>query len=99
MPGTFEAFSQAGDTVTISASTTSANAAITPGVPHILVSNTTSNYVFITTGTAGVVANATKTPINKDSQAVINLPYGHTHVAAVTVAGSGTVYITPGQGV
>lgn len=103
MPGQLEAFTQGGDTVTISATTTSASSAFTQfsadiRINNLLVSNSGSVWVFVTSGVGAATASATKIPIAPGAQAVIAISPTHTFVAAITVSGTATVYFSPGFG-
>jgi hypothetical protein len=99
MPGTFEVFDQRAATVSISASTTSADEAITAGFPHLLVTNATSAIAFVKCGVGAQTATAERLPINPNSQAVIAITIDTDTVAVLLASSSGTVYVTPGYGV
>ncbi len=100
MPGTLEAFTRGGNTVTISATGASASIAYTSGLSHLLVSNATTQWAFFNTGEGSATATVAgaSTPIAPGAQAVVSVPPSHNTVAAILVSGSGSVYFTPGYG-
>lgn len=88
-----------GDSVAISATTTSADEAIS--VPHgrAVVSNTGSVWAYLKTGIGAQTAVvATSYPLAPDSQQTISIPTDHNTAAAITEAGSTTVRVTPVMG-
>lgn len=93
-------------TVSISASTTSANVALskTPSDRfQVRVYNAGSATVFINRGSSTVTATTSNMPVPAGAIEVItfnNLPTNPiTHVAAITSSGTATVYFTTGDGI
>ena len=69
-----------------------------PGVPYLRVVNAGSVVAFVAFGGETVEASAsTSVPIRPDSEMILR-PGGSSYMAAVTAAGTATVYATPGYG-
>lgn len=91
-------FSPLRDGVAISASTSSANAAV--GMPSdmefgLRVVNGTTGIAYIAIGTSGVAATAANAAVPPNSGTIIRVGAGRqgTHVAALLSAGTGTVHV------
>lgn len=94
-------FAQTGDTVLIAATTTSAQATIPFGAAltatTFRVYNDGPSLVFVNIGKTTAVASVKSIPVPSGSIQVINKGANDT-VAAVTLATTANVYITPGFG-
>ena len=102
-------FWAAGKTSAISASTTSANIALSvpagSAVQQVQVYNATTATAFVAFGgstiTASVGSGGTSTsdyPIAPGAVVVVTVPAGATYAAAVLSTSTGLVYFTPGSG-
>ncbi|MFZ5720311.1 MAG: hypothetical protein ACOY5Y_12725 [Pseudomonadota bacterium] len=92
-------------TATISATTSSASAAIKAqptGAHQLRLFNAGSATVFWAAGAAAVTAATSDIPLPAGAIEVITLPNGTvgpaTHIAAITESGTATLYVTTGQG-
>lgn len=95
-------FSPLGATKSISASSSTANVALDTSLAgrnkSVRVYNDLSEKVFIKFGTSGITAATTDMPIGAGATEVFEINSSHTHVAAITASGSGTIYFTEGEG-
>ncbi len=91
-------FRPAGATVTLSASTTSADGAIVEAGQHALVVNVGSVAAFVAFGRAGSLTAtvAGGVPIAPNGSAVI-FKGACTRVAVITASGTAAVYVCPGE--
>lgn len=92
-------FRPLGSTVPVSASTTSAPAAIPTGNAALRIFNSTSAIAFFKTGSGDQTATTTDTPVAPNSVEVFTVPESHNGFACVLSTGTGTVYATRGEGV
>ena len=99
---TYDNFCQTADTVTVSASTTSANVALgatrSASGFSVMCTNAGSNLAFIAFGTSTVAATTAGIPVMPGAQIVVEAPAQATYVAAITGSSTTTMYFTPGQG-
>ena len=87
-----------GGTVTVAASTTSADETITAGCHWLRVVNTTDGVAFVKTGsTAAVTATSANFPVPAGGVAIMKMPSDHVTVGVILASGatSGNVYVTP----
>lgn len=101
----YNPFTQKGNAVSIAATTTTANVAITmtQQTPQLLVSNTSAVWIAFNWGTSsGVTATVNNQLIAPGGQAVVSVPVTDTslttYIAAITLSGTGTVYFGAGIG-
>lgn len=87
-----------GGTVSISASTTSADEAIAVGQHQLHVANPTSAVAFVRTGRGATAATAADFPVLPGTDRIISIQPSHDMAAVILSAGTGTVYVTPGTG-
>ena len=97
MTGAVAPFQPVG-TVTIAASTVSANGALPPGGDAVLVTNSTAAVAFVRVDVGSPVATAADTPVLPGSARLLAAPSTVTAVAVLLSAGSGGVYVTRGSG-
>lgn len=98
---TFEPANWTTSTVAISASTTSAGAALvglTKSQDCLRIMNDTSVTVFVRLGTGSQTAVTTDLPVLAKSVELFGIDPDETHVAVITASGTGTVYATVGKG-
>ena len=96
--GSTSAFRPTG-TVSISGGTTSANAALTGGGETVVVTNTSASLAFVRFGAdSSVSATSADMPVLPNSRAVLAVNPLIAYAAVVLTAGSGTVYLTRGDG-
>lgn len=96
-----EAFTLNGVTTTLSATTASPTpSAFTPAQGKIRVFNTGGVIVFLRSGigTSDATATTSHTPLGIGGIESFTVPTNHTHVSAITVSGTATVYVTVGDG-
>lgn len=97
---TVRPFQPVGASTSISATTSSASAAIT-GVPRgtstVRIVNSGTVVVFLKFGTSGVTAAVTDMPMLGGTVETFQIRNDITHVAAITSSGTATVYITSGE--
>jgi len=88
-----------GGTVTVAASTTSADETITPGCHWLRVVNTTDGVAFVKTGIGAVTATSANFPVPAEGTAILKMPSDHVTVGVILASGatSGNVYVTPGS--
>ena len=97
-------FCPTGATVTLSATTSTGSAAIGAGTAtasrtiRLAAPSTNSSIVFVEFGATGVEATTAKMPILPGTVEIFNVGAMATHVAGITASGTGTLYITPGEG-
>jgi hypothetical protein len=93
-------FRQFGGNEAISASTTTARAALDRAKDQTaVVSNSISGSVaFVRFGDDAVEATAADFPVLPGQQRVLDIPARATHVAVILNTGTGTVYVTIGDG-
>jgi hypothetical protein len=92
----------AAKTRSISVSSSSQRVAVTfdPGSDCVRVRNAGTAEAFIEVGDDSVTAAvATAMPIAAGAIEVFSVPSGTTHIAAIAVGSTGTIYFTPGSGV
>jgi hypothetical protein len=95
--GSTQPFRPAG-TVTLAASTSAARATLPAHGEAVLVSNTASSTAFIRFGTDNTVtATNADTPLPAGTRTLLHAGIAST-VAVVLASGSGTVYVTRGEG-
>jgi hypothetical protein len=96
--GSTQPFRPAG-TVTLPASTTSANKALAGGGSAVLVYNAASATAFFRLGAASsLTASATDTPVPAGQRMLVDGGPFVTYAAAVLASGTGNVYFTLGDG-
>lgn len=98
---TFEPANWTTATVVLSASTTSAGAALvgtTKSQDCVRIMNDTNSTAFVRFGAGSQTAVATDTPILAKSVELFGLDPDETHVAVILGSGTGTVYVTTGKG-
>jgi hypothetical protein len=96
--GSTQPFRPAG-TVTLAASTTSANKALAGGGSAVLVYNAASATAFFRLGAAATLAASTSdTPIPPGQMMLVDGGPFVTYAAAILASGSGNVYFTLGYG-
>jgi hypothetical protein len=90
----------AGSTVSLAATTATANVALAPNAGagnSVRISSLTANSLsFIKFGTSGVTAALTDIPILPGTITTLTIPPGTTHVAGITAATTATLYFTSG---
>ena len=90
------------DTTAVSVSTTTASGALNlPGQPitsSVRVYNGTGVTVFVQFGISTVTATTSHMPIPAGGVETFEIGPSVTHVAGITVAGTGTLYATTGRG-
>lgn len=89
-------------TRSISVSALNQRVAVTfdPGSDCVRVRNAGTAEVFIELGDSDIEATTTaSTPVAAGSVEVFGVPPGTTHIAAIAVGSTGTIYFTPGSGV
>jgi hypothetical protein len=92
-----KAFGPSGATVSLAVSAASARVALP--ARSIRLHNSSEVTMFIAFGDSAVSATvAAGMPIPAGGVEVFDVPGGPTHVAAITASGTGTLYVTPGQG-
>jgi hypothetical protein len=85
--------------VTLAASTTSANKALTGGGSAVLVYNAASATAFFRLGAASsLAASASDTPVPAGQRMLVDGGPFVTYAAAVLASGTGNVYFTLGDG-
>ena len=96
-----EPFRQFGAGNVISASTTSARAALVRAADqNVVVSNPISGSVcFVNFGNSANVAVNTDAPVLSGQTRIFSVPLTATHVAVLLDTGSGTVYVQCGDGI
>lgn len=90
-----------GGTVTVAASTTSADEAFSANCHRMRVHNTTDGVAFVKTGQgSSLTATTADFPVGPGDTAVFNIKSNHNIVAVILASGStsGDVYCTPGEG-
>lgn len=88
-----------GGTVTVSASTSSADEAITAGCHALRIVNTSAGVAFVKTAeNTALSATTADFPVAAGQTAVMNIKSNHNIVAVILSTGSGSVYVTPGTG-
>ncbi len=81
------------DSVTISASTTSARQAYVQGnTSYIRVLNASSAVAFLRSGNSSVTATTSHAFLNAGKEAIFRKPPNDTHLAAILSTGTGNVY-------
>lgn len=94
-----QAFSPAGSTANIAATTTSARVAIPAGTQILVTNAPGGSLAFISFGDGTVVATAAASmPVIPGAAYTLTPPSGTTNMAAITATGSTTVYVTGGAG-
>lgn len=99
-------FFPTGATVSIAATTTTGNVAITPATSKnpelagtLRVVNAGTTVMFFKQGVGGsLAATAADVPIAPGATETFQLQADTDHVAALTASSTGTIYFTPGQG-
>lgn len=91
-------FTLGGPTVSISATTNSASADL-KGAGTIRVYNAGPATVFVRTAKDTATAVATDTPIPAGAIETFSVSPSHNKIAAITSAGTATVYVTEGTGI
>jgi hypothetical protein len=84
--------------VTISATTTTSNAAVGAGMQSLVLTNLGSATVYICCGVSGVTATEADYPLLAGAQVSITKAIYNTHVAALAASGTVSVHVIPGEG-
>jgi hypothetical protein len=95
--GTVQPF-QPAYTVAIAASTSPASATLAGGGTSLLITNGASDYAFVSLGVAGVLATPTDTPVPAGSRLLLHAPETVQAVSVLLNSGTGTVFISRGNG-
>lgn len=96
--GSTSAFRPSG-TVPIAAGTTTASASLAGGGETVLITNATNAVAFVRFGSdSSITAANTDMPIQANTRALLSVNALITTVAVVLSTGSGTVYVTRGDG-
>jgi len=96
--GSTQPFRPAG-TVSVAASTSSANVALTGGGTTVLVYNSSAATAFFVLGAASSLsASPTNTPVPAGARMLVEAGPFVTYAAAVLASGTGSVYFTIGDG-
>lgn len=90
------AFRRTAATVSISATTTSANSAIAGDAQVVQVTNPGTTVAFVAFGPTGVVATAADIPIGAGQTLYLHKS-GAAFVAALMASGTATIYVCPGE--
>lgn len=88
-------------TVSISATTSSANVALPSGVParQLRIFNNAGAVAFVAFGGSGITAStSTSVPIAVGAVEVLSIPSEANYVAAILASGTGSIYFTVGFG-
>ena len=85
-------------TISISASTVTANANLPAGGTSVLVTNAASDYAFVRLGSAGVLATPNDTPVPAGARLLLHAPEAVTAISLVLNSGAGTVFVSRGTG-
>ena len=88
-----------GQAVTISGSTTSANATVGKGAKNIVVTNTGAINIYVRAGLSGVVATAADYMVTPGQQVCLTKYEDHDTVAVLTASSTASVHVIPGEGV
>lgn len=92
-------FRQGGNTVTLSATTSSVSGSVpVAGGEMLIITNTGTTPVFFRTGSGSATALTTDLPILPGSAVTVTRPTTHDYAAVITGTGTATVYVTPGWG-
>lgn len=95
-------FTQTGDTVPVSATTSTGNvslgAAFAAREADIVVSNLGTTWAYVKFGASDVTATSAGFPVPPGTSIILGKPAQATHAAAIMVSGSATIAFTPGQG-
>lgn len=98
--GSIKAFQKTGDTVSISATTTSGGARLLNHGGQVLAHNQGTVWAYFETGKGSApTASATSHWLAPGSTQAFTIPMDHDYVAAATVSGTATIGATPGRGV
>ena len=87
-----------GPTVSVSCSTTSASGTIGIGSTSMRLANIGSAPIFVRWGTGTQTAVTTDFPVLPNTAILVSKPADVVTVAAITASGTGTLYITTGEG-
>ncbi len=88
-----------GQTVSISASTSSASATVSNTTANqLVITNASTALAFIRTGSGVVTALTSDLPVLPGAAIVISRKQEDTVIAAITASGTTTIYVTPGYG-
>ena len=92
---------QLGETVSVSATASTASAAISINrASTLVVSNTGSSLAYVSWGAGSATATTSDYPVLSGSKEPVTIPNTVTHVAAICDSGeSTTVKFTPGRGI
>jgi hypothetical protein len=93
--GSVQAF-QPANTVILAVSDVSATVELPRGGSSILITNPTAQVVFVHLG--GNAAAITDTPVMAGGRLLLNCPSPVQSISAITATGSGTIYLTRGDG-
>lgn len=89
-----------GATTSLAVSTVSSRVALGSNGSTLEVQNAGTTTIFVKLGTSSVDAAVTDYPIQSGQSKVISRDRNNqSHIAAVTASGSGTLYVTAGEGV
>lgn len=94
--GSTQPFTPSG-TLTLAASTTTANGSLPQG-DTVLVYNATTGIAFVTFGNGSAVATAAGTPIPPGATRLLYVGPVVNYAAAILSTGTGNVYVTSGTG-
>lgn len=84
--------------VTLTATTTSSRSACGQGSMSLVVSNLGTVAVYVRVGTSTVTATAADYVVLPGQQVSLTKFQDHTHIAALSVSGSQSVHVIPGEG-
>ena len=87
-----------GNGQTIAVTTSSASAAIGVASDELVLTNLTSEPVYVRTGDSAAVATAADYCVGDKGQITIRKLRSHTHVAVLTAAGTSDLHVIPGEG-
>lgn len=87
-----------GTTTSISASVTSASGTLTGSGNQVRINNATGQRAFFRFGVSSATAVSTDCPIEAGATEVFTRPTNMTVLAVILAAGSGTFYVTVGDG-
>lgn len=85
-------------TATLTAGTTSTNAAVGVNLNRIRIVNASGLTIFWKTGNSTVTATTSDTPMLTGWAEVFSKSPTDTHFAVIVASGSGAVYVTAGEG-
>ena len=94
-----EAFTLGGPTVSIAATTATANVAYIPSFGRVRIVNATTGLIYVKSGIGvGTVAATTDTPMLPSAVETFSVPANHTYIAVIAAV-AGNVFFTVGDGI